>query len=312
MSLPSNIPGVYMTGTGRPEPSHVLVIAPEKSGKSTLATTLIDYPEKGDMPLVIGFDPTGPESCAAIGKPVPAIKVKDAHIHYPEVSTTASTFEKARAVVTGLERAFRGDDKPFKVILVDCASTMMSTFFSEDARKHVTKEPRQTYQRAAQQSQEIMDRLLALGVDIVWLAWLREAIVEESGSGQDKRKKMVLGGALIEGQKFRALLQGRAHNILILEKYKGAQNDALEGVQTKCGDGFNRRFHTRQWNNIEAGGRFNLPNPAPADLGWILRFLKSKPKQGAAKALGQQPKTTTPAAPKAAPAVKATPAPKGA
>src|SRR3989304_8723540 len=70
------IPGLTYAGQGAIEPPILLIIGKEKSGKSSLALTLFDWPSPGCRPLVLAFDALGFDSVAQFA-PCPGIKVKD-------------------------------------------------------------------------------------------------------------------------------------------------------------------------------------------------------------------------------------------
>jgi hypothetical protein len=44
-------------------------------------------------------------------------------------------------------------------------------------------------------------------------------------------------------------------------------------VKDKGSDGFKRVFHTREYGNIECGGRYKLPEPMDANLGLALAMI---------------------------------------
>jgi hypothetical protein len=135
----------------------------------------------------------------------------------------------------------------------------------EDARRAITsKDTRQVYGVILEQGREIMSRIHDIGIPTVWLSWLREPfIIEETESGQ-KKKRQTLGGPLITGN-FRAKLAGTVHLIAVLEKVNVGPN--AQGADTL---GYARSLHTRTWAGIEAGGRYILPEPFPAHLGFML------------------------------------------
>lgn len=260
------IPGLTYAGQGLVEPPILLVIGKEKCGKSTLALTLFDWPKQGDRPLVLAFDAVGFDSVAQFA-PCPGIKVKD--------QPGATFWDKTNSAITSLENAFRGGNRrhPFTSILCDCASTMVDKFLQE-ARGALGGDPRRAFGDALNKSNQVMWRLIELGVPVIFLAWVKEGYLHTEGSGQAKRSKYVLGGAQIEGS-FRAKLTGKATQVMILEKTKVA------GAQQVDAEGFTRVLHTRSYDNIEAGGRMSqfLPEPAPAHLGYILSLLMNRGQQ---------------------------------
>jgi len=253
----SSIPGVSMSGTTPTEPPTIMVLGLPKVGKSTLAASLIGWPEPGMMPLVLAYDSTGPDSCAALGYPVPALKVRD--------QAGATWMDKSRAALGNIEAAVRsGESAPFGSLVVDCASTLIERLHEDAARLNKNPDPRSTYGIILEQSKEILSRIHDLGLPVIWLAWLRESYIEESGEGPNKKRRQVLGGPLITGN-FRARLAGTVHMITVLDKINVGPN--AEGADAM---GYRRVLHTRTWNGIEAGGRYNLPEPFPAHLGLVL------------------------------------------
>ena len=105
---------------------------------------------------------------------------------------------------------------------------------------------------------------------LVWLAWLREPVIQESGSGQAKTRRTVMGGPQIIGQ-FRGFLAGSVHMMLTLEKFK-----AGHGAPGADHSGYARRIHTTTWENIEGGGRYRLPEPCAPHLGWIIDMITGR------------------------------------
>lgn len=254
------IPGLTYAGQGSIEPPIILVIGPEKVGKSTLALSLYDWPHQGCRPVVLAFDALGFDSVAQwtanIG-PCPGIKVKD--------MPGLSFWDKTNCALTNLENAFRsGRQTPLSSILVDCGSTMVDKLMQE-GRAQGGRDPRQAFGYALNKANEVLWRLSELGKPVIWLAWLKEGFMDVQGSGPQKRQKMVLGGAQIEGS-FRAKLTGKATQVMILEKVKHGN---VPGADS---EGYIRQFHTRTYNNVEAGGRLSqfLPEPCPANLGYVL------------------------------------------
>ena len=253
------IVGVDAAGTTSFEPPIILVIGPEKSGKSSLTISLFDWPNRGDQPLVLAWDPSGPDSCAQLGYPVARIKVKDL--------AGATYVEKMHAMLDNLEYVYRGGKRPFTTLVTDCASTMVERLFTEDRKLNPSKDPRRNYGNLLELGREYMARIIDLGVPTVWYSWLREPFIEERDDAGRKIKRQILGGPQIAGG-FKSLLAGRAHQMCVLEKLKVPPN--TPGVH---GDGFMRVLHTKPWANIDAGGRYGLPEPMPAHLGYMLDAL---------------------------------------
>lgn len=263
MSNPfSSVPGVTLTGTYPQEPPLLLVIGHEKSGKSTLSTTLVNWPKQGDMPLIIAADASGPDSCAKLGFQMPVLKIKD---------MPGRTFwEKTQAALNGVEGAKRAGQLPCTSIVIDCASTLAEKLHMEDVRENPSADPRKNYGAVLTQTREFMHRILDLGLPTVWLAWLREPQVEEKVLPNGRRSKTTrLGGANIVGG-FRNILAGKASMILPLEKVNVGQ-----GQPGADETGYARCLHTRTWDQIEGGGRYShlFPEPAPAHLGWIINQM---------------------------------------
>lgn len=264
----SSIPGVTLTGQYPQEPPLLLVIGPEKCGKSTLATTLVNWPAQNDMPLVIAVDASGPDSCAKLGYSMPHIKVKD--------QPGRIFWEKCQYVLTTLENAKRSGQFPFTSIVIDCASTLAEKLHMDDMRENPSNDPRKNYGNILNQTREFMHRIVDLGLPSVWLAWLREAQVEEKVLPNGRKSKTTrLGGANIVGG-FRNILAGRASMILPLEKI-----NVGSGQPGADETGYSRVLHTRTWDQIEAGGRYShlFPEPAPAHLGWVINQMMGKNTQ---------------------------------
>jgi len=265
-----DIPGLTIAGEGAaPEPPIILVVGSEKSGKSASATTLIDYPNKGDYPLVLAHDASGPDSCALLGYRMPVIKIQD----MPGASYAAK-MESTIAAVQGLFA--RGTGRKPTALVVDCASTMADRLYQE--AKPQFADGRGAYGYVLGNCSSFLSKLVALRVPTIWYAWLREAFIKESEKNGQKTKRQELGGANITGN-FKAVLAGRATMIFVLEKVR-----APGGCSTPVGtvppgsDGFVRLFHTRTWEMIEGGGRYNLPEPMPAHLGFCLSTMAASRK----------------------------------
>ncbi len=270
------IPGLTYAGQGAVEPPIILVIGKEKCGKSTLALSLFDWPQQGNRPLVLAFDALGFDSVAQFA-PCPGIKVKD--------QPGQSFWEKTNNAITSLENHFRGNRTPFSSIVIDCASTMVDKFMQE-GRNMGARDPRQAFGYALNNANQVLWRLAELGKPLIWLSWLKEGFLETTGSGPQKRSKSVLGGAQIEGS-FRAKLTGRATQVVILEKVKQGN------VQGADAEGYTRIFHTRTYDNIEAGGRMSqyLPEPCPANLSFMLNQIMTRQVVGQPQYAQAQPQT---------------------
>lgn len=257
------IPSLTFSGAAPPEPPILLVLGPEKVGKSTTAISLFDYPFQGARPLVLAFDEAGVDSCAQLGYQVPCIKIG----RLPG----SSFWEKTQVALLQVEQAFQNRRSDFALtsIVVDCASTMADKFMQEASAKYTNQ--LQAYGAVKTQCTQVMWRLIELGVPTVWYSWLKEPYIEEKGSGQNKSKKTVMGGPLIPGN-FKATLAGKATQILLLEKVSVGN---VEGADPQ---GYLRRFHTRTYNFVNCEGRYSqyLPEPAPAHLGWIIHQIMTR------------------------------------
>lgn len=274
-NLPTDIPGVSWAGEGGVEPPQLLVLGPEKSGKSTLSTTLIGWPEPDKYPLVLAFDPTGPDSTAGINLPVPVLKVKN--------ESGATYWDKTQSAIAKIERPFLMGKRPYGSIVVDCGSKMSDHVFADSRGMRKAKDPRQNYGELLERSGEVYQRLSQLGVPVIWLAWLREPWEEQSENQHGQKvKRLVLGGPLMMGQ-FRSRLAGSVNQILVLEKKKIAYpagtpiEQAMRLYPGMCADGWVRVFHTKTWANIEAGGRYGaIPEELPAHLGSFLDLVMKR------------------------------------
>lgn len=231
---------------------------------STLTTTLYDWPAKGKMPLVLAYDAAGVDSCAQFGFNVPHIKIKD--------QPGNSFYEKSLNAIANLKQVFAAGrqraDFPFSTVVVDCASTMTDRFYEEAtiAKKGVKL---QAYGDVLDFSKRVMWSLLELGVPTIWYSWLKDAFVDESGEGPQKRRKTVMGGPLITGN-FKATLAGKATQMLLLEKQNVGTGQPGTDAQ-----GYRRVLHTRTYNNVECAGRYSqfLPEPCEPNLAYILHQI---------------------------------------
>ena len=258
------IPGLTYTGSTPSEPPFLLVIGDAKVGKSTTAITLFDYPKKGDQPLVIAADPTGPDSCSKFGYRVATLKIRD----MPGVSYK----DKVKATITAIEQGIMNGTRPGSIVL-DCVSTLIERLLSDEQQTSKNPDPRAAYYPAELELRGVMNRLQDLGLPIIFLAWLKEGGVYDirTPTGQ-KGKRLVLGGASVMGDKMRALVAGKPHMILLMQKVK-------VGIGQPGADdqGHIRQFRTATYDNIECGGRYSLPDPSPAHLGWCLNAIMQGP-----------------------------------
>ncbi len=250
------IPGVVLSGDKPSSAPIILVIAREKTGKSTLAATAFDWPNKGDRPLVIAADESGPDAAAQIGVRLPHIKVKD---------EPGERYKEKLSFLAGkLETHFANGKKPYSSLIYDCASTSADKLIDEAHRFGGNPDPRSHYGDMNTAMRSFFFRMVDLNVPTIWLAWLREPeTVKEKGAS-----RFVPGGAQIAGVKFRELLSGRAHVIALLEKNIAKPNDP-----NASSDGFVRTFRTKQYAGINCETRYRLPNPMPANLGLLLHYV---------------------------------------
>jgi hypothetical protein len=87
-----------------------------------------------------------------------------------------------------------------------------------------------------------------------------------------------MGGPDIMGRKVRNFIAGTAHHNFVLRS-TGSRRAGRDPWGAKCDDeDFVRVIHTRPWGLINAGGRYShlLPDPAPANLGWILSQITGR------------------------------------
>ena len=256
------LPGVMaIDGTGNTAPI-ILITAPEKAGKSSLATTLFGYPLPHQQPLIIAWDKFGPDSCVKLGFSPHVIRVAD--------QTGERHWTKAQNALKSLESNIAAFRQQYGAIVVDCASTMADRLFEDARRTSSNPDPRSHYGDLLNQSGEFMNRVVDLGLPTIWLAWLKEPeIVEDKAANGKKTRRSIPGGANIIGN-FRARLAGRAHHILVLERqYVGV------GTAGADPDGHLRVLHTKPWAGINAGGRYShvLPEPCRPDLGYVLGVI---------------------------------------
>lgn len=241
------------------EPPLITCIAGPKTGKSCLVPTLFDWPNDGDRPLILAFDRTGPDAIAQLGYAASVIKIEDL--------PGDSLLSKSRNCLVNLEDIYiTKKQKPFSSIVVDCGSTQAERHWA--ANRGITN-TLQRYGKVLEACTEFLDRLLELGVPIIYLGWLTKPWVEESGSKQEGtyKREQHKGGLNIRGG-FRDALAGRSMMIFFLEKTKPAP-----AVTDRDADGFKRVFHTREYRDIECGGRYKLPEPMDANLGYALAMI---------------------------------------
>lgn len=250
-----SIPGVVLSGSTPVEAPIVLVIAREKTGKSTLAATLMGWPREGFSPLVLAFDPTGPDSARRIGVQLPHIKVKD--------EPGDSYLSKIRGLASKLEGHTAVLRQKYSSIVIDCASTMADKIFDEAQRNSNNTNPKSHYGDVLNACSSFYYRIADLGLPVVWISWLREPEnVADKGV-----TRYIPGGPHIIGS-FREKLAGKVQAIVMLDK-----TVARPGDPNASSDGHIRRFHTRPFAGVNCESRYALPNPMKAHLGWLLHYI---------------------------------------
>ena len=242
----------------------LLVIAGPKAGKSCLATTLFDWPNKGDRPLVIALDETGPDSCAQLGYAVSAIKINDARL-------VGNNWARIQSILQRVEDAFargrRDGIWPYSSIVVDCGSRLLDKLL-EDMKD--AADERQRFGYALKAAMQFFERLSDIGVPLVFLAWLEPSLVVKNGSKSKGTYSVTrhLGGPMISGS-FKHRLAGMCEVVLYMEKQK-----VVPKTPGADKDGNLRVFHTRMTDFVECGGRFPLPEPVtPARLDTVLSMI---------------------------------------
>lgn len=249
----------YASQLAPTEPPLLTVTAGPKVGKSSLVPTLFDWPNEGDRPLILAFDRTGPDAIAQLGYAASVVKVEDL--------PGASIFDKSKNCLTNLEDIYITKRlKPFSSIVVDCASTQAEKCWAATRGVNNTL---QRYGKVLESCTEFLDRLLELGVPVIYLSWLTKPWTEEKGSKSEGNYQVIQhkGGLNIRGG-FKDTLAGRSMMIFLLEKTKPAP-----AVKERDPDGFKRVFHTREYGSIECGGRYKLPEPMDANLGYALAMI---------------------------------------
>lgn len=259
------IPGIGIVVSNESQNPEFLVIAREKDGKSaTVGTTLVNWPRPGMHPLFVAFDQSGPNSCLRLGY--------QPHVTGPHKfqQAGATVWERTKAMFASLEGNVQALRAAYGAIIVDCGSTMLDNFHEEARRFSKNPDPRSHFGEALMQAKETRHRLRGLGLPVWWLSWLREPeTVEERAPSGQKTKRLIPGGPNIIGN-FRTMLAGVVQHIFILEKM-----NVGKGAAGADDMGFVRVFHTQDWANIRAGGRFShlLPEPMPANAGMVLQAV---------------------------------------
>lgn len=256
LGTPASIPGITAINKTYYRDPIILVTGREKDGKSTLATTLFGFPEPHLQPLVLAVDPSGPDSCLNLGFAVHAIRVNE--------QAGIGWHTKTRTALDTIERNIAAIRQQYGSLIVDCGSTLSYRMLEDARRTSKNPDPRSHYQTMYTQFNEIWWRLADLGMPIVWLAWMGEPSMNDENRTE-------LAAPDIAGKRFARTIAGRAQHVFVLEKrFVGT------GSQGADQHGYSRLLHSIPWNKQNAGGRFGhlLPEPCPADLGFILRAVR--------------------------------------
>lgn len=260
-NMPS-LPYVSQIVAGGNKAPILLVMAAEKSGKSSLGTTLFGWPEPAKQPLFLAWDKTGPDACVRLGYSPHAIKIPDL--------PGERHWQRAQVCLTTLEQNVNAIKQQYGSVIVDCCSTMTDRLHEDARRFSKNTNPKSHFGDCLMQAKEFMNRVTDLGLPSVWLSWLREAEVEETTlpNGQ-KKTRIIPGGPHIIGG-FRQLVAGKAHHNFVLEKqYAGRGSPGCDE------QGYRRVLHAAPWSNIASGGRYGhiLPDECPANLGLIMQAI---------------------------------------
>lgn len=266
MTILGGIANIVYSGEGPEEAKVVTVLGDEKSGKSGLTATLMDWPAEGGRPLVIAADPRGVDACAELGVRVPHIKLRD-------VQAPGTIVEKADALVRDLRTKWqkfnpaKPDAFPFTTIVFDCASSYGQYAITAIDETNTNPDKRSDYNLLAESFRRIFVGLKDLGVPVIFYAWWRHAQKIQIDKATSKFDP---GGAEIPGQWSKSLT-GLSDQILILEKTSGGKADS----PYLCSDGFERKLYTRMHKGTPAGGRYQsrLDEIEPANLGLVLAKL---------------------------------------
>lgn len=252
IGTPSVIPGITANPRSGNKAPIVLVAGREKEGKSTtVITSLFGFGGATMQPLVLAADSTGPDSCLAVGYVPHAIKFVD---------LAGRWYDKLRSALDKVEQNIAAIRKTYNAIVFDCASTLSYRLLEDARRFSKNKDPRSHYQDMYTQFNEAWWRLADLEMPIVWLAWTGEPAMTDEGRTE-------YAAPDIAGKRFARTIAGRAHHVLLLERRKvGVGTDGADR------DGYLRLFHTKPWNNNNAGGRYAhvLAEPMPAHMGNVL------------------------------------------
>lgn len=260
-SVPT-ITGISAMGPQTNKAPSIAVLAAEKQGKSSLGVTLFAWPTSAKQPLFVAWDRTGPAACVNLGYSPHALTIPDL--------AGERHWQKAQSALSILEQNVNAIRQQYGALIVDCASTMTDRLHEDARRFSKNSNPKSHFGDCLMQSKEFYNRIVDLGLPVVWLSWLKEAEVEEINlpNGQ-KKTRIIPGGPHIIGG-FRQLLAGKAHHIFVLEKQRIGTGQPGADSQ-----GYRRVLHAAPWANIACGGRYAhlLPDECPANLGMILQAI---------------------------------------
>lgn len=275
MTTLGGIQNIVYSGEGPEEAKVITVLGDEKSGKSALTTSLMDWPAEGGRPLVIAADPRGIDACAELGVKVPHIKLRDVPVidKNGATNTNAMIVDKADALIRDLRVKWRKfnpakpTDFPFTTVVFDCASSYGQYAITAIDETNSNPDKRSDYNLLAESFRRIFVGLKDLGVPVIFYAWWRHA---QKIQIDKTTSKFDPGGAEIPGQWAKSLT-GLSDQILILEKTPGGKADSPYA----CSDGFERKLYTRTHKGTPAGGRYQsrLDEIEPANLGTVLAKL---------------------------------------
>lgn len=273
---PTLLSGICIVG-GNDNASPMLGLsAYEKQGKSTTAiTTLVDWPRQGLHPLVIAWDPHGPDACVRLGYHPHVMRIRD--------QPGTAWIDKARYAMRTLHTNRDFVHRTYGAVVVDCASTCAMALHT-DAQKLPKNannpDTRAPYADSTLYLKEHINAVIDIGLPNIWLSWLMEGgtdSVKDEGSGQNK-KTTRLGGPDIMGSKMRNFIAGKSHHNFVMEKYRVGPTGTDPWGKKADDEGSVRVFHSKPWGLINAGGRYShvLPDPCPAHFGWVLSQITGR------------------------------------
>lgn len=254
----------------------VTLSAWEKTGKSTTAVmSLRDWPNPGQHPLVLAFDPYGPDACVKLGYHPHAMRMQD--------QPGQLLIDKFRSVHHMLMTNGDRLRQMYGSVVIDCASTLAMQLHSDAQqlpKNRNNSDTRAPYVECTVWLKEIINKVMELRLPNVWLSWLAEGSVDsfkDEASGQNK-KQTRMGGPDIMGSKMRNFVAGKSHHNFVLEKYKVAKNGTDPWGQPGDDESCVRVFHSKPWGLINAGGRYShlLPDPCPANFGWVFSQITGR------------------------------------